>query len=79
LQLLIPECELITKSNNMTEIENFANHLQAIGQLYKVTVVYEFASNLKQAIDCFDLVVIKNALNTYGKWLEQLTEQLADS
>jgi two-component system sensor histidine kinase EvgS len=79
LQLLMPKCELISKSNNMTEIENFANNLQAIGQAHQVTVVCEFAINLQQAVDCFDLIVIKNALSTYGKWLEQLTEQLAGS
>lgn len=76
LENLIASCEQIARNNNMTEIEQFADNVLAIGSRQPITAVVDYASHLRADIDCFDLVAIKQSLKTFPELLNRLSDQL---
>lgn len=73
LEKLVKTCEQISKNNNMSEINKFADAVLAIGDQYSIAAITEYATQLTAHIDCFDIVAIKQSLNAYPQLLEQLS------
>ncbi|MEQ1529546.1 MAG: transporter substrate-binding domain-containing protein, partial [Methylococcales bacterium] len=78
LEKLLNLCELITKNNNLSEMQHFAETLLAIAQQHKVAFIHNYATGIQVAIDCFDIIAIKQALLNYPEFLQQLTKHKRD-
>lgn len=74
LEKLINTCEQISRNNNMSEIRHFADTVLTIGNKNDISVVTEYANQLVAYIDCFDIVAIKHALNTFPALYSQLLD-----
>ncbi|WP_347986178.1 ABC transporter substrate-binding protein [Methylomonas sp. AM2-LC] len=77
LEALTNMCHLISRNNNMSEISQFADAVLAIGNQYALKVVVDYATELQQYIDCFDIVAIKKALGHYVQLLENLSSSIS--
>ncbi len=77
LDALIKVCEQISRNNNMADIKSFADTLLNIGRQHGVNAVVAHAEQLHTAIDCFDIVAIKQSLTDYPVLVTHLTAQNA--
>ncbi len=76
LKKLIPRCEIIAKNNNISDIQDFAEAVSEMAQQYPVSPVTEYAQQLNEAIDSFDIAVIKRSLHDYRQLTELLERKL---
>jgi two-component system sensor histidine kinase EvgS len=74
LKNLLPQCDRITKSNNITEIQEFSDSIKEIEQHHPIAVVNEFATQLNRYIDCFDIAEISRSVKAYPKLISQLEQ-----
>ncbi len=79
LEELSLECSRCAKNNNISDVTRFAEHIFAIGQQYQFALVVNYAAQLNLYIDCFDIISIKDALNSYSSLLAKLWECQASS
>ncbi len=77
LDALIKACEQIYRNNNMADIKSFADTLLKIGRQHGINAVIAHAEQLHTAIDCFDIVAIKQSLTDYPVLVTHLTAQNA--
>jgi two-component system sensor histidine kinase EvgS len=77
LKSLLPHCQEISVSNNISEIKRFANVVLATKQHYPVASVIDYSNSLSRYIDCFDIVSIKQTLNEYPRLISQLEKQIS--
>ena len=75
LEKLSDQCKLISKNNNISEIKSFTDSLVEISAKHPVSVVQDYTTHLKTAIDGFDIAMIKYSLSNYSQLISQL-EQL---
>ncbi|WP_206484988.1 transporter substrate-binding domain-containing protein [Thalassotalea sp. G2M2-11] len=64
-QEYLETCKKLKQSNNLTEIAQFADELQALANVKQSDSLLMLAKQLKQATDVFDIVEIKNALTQF--------------
>lgn len=76
LEKLSNNCEQITRNNSISEIEKFTDNLMEIGHQNGISSIVEYASQLRTDIDCFDIVAIKQSLNTFPELLSRLSAHL---
>jgi two-component system sensor histidine kinase EvgS len=74
LELLRPFAEQITRNNNISEIEKFAQDMLLVGQEHGISTIIEFATQLMTDVDCFDLVSMKQLLLDFPRLLARLSE-----
>lgn len=67
--------EASTKSNNLSEIQQFSDALSSLTQQYPVSLMTEYSMQLQQAVERFDITAIKQALNTYPELITKLKLQ----
>jgi two-component system, NarL family, sensor histidine kinase EvgS len=67
-------CAQISKNNNMSEIKTFADTVLEIGASNEISVVTVYATQLHTEIDCFDIIAIKQSLDTFPALLMQLQD-----
>jgi len=72
LKKLLTTCEQIARNNSISEIEKFADSVLTIGHQHGISSVIEYAMQLNSDIDCFDIVAIKKALNSFPELLAHL-------
>ncbi len=77
LEELSSECSRCAKNNNISEVTKFAERILAIGQHYQFPLVMNYAAQLNVYIDCFDIISIKETLNSYSALLGKLWEHQA--
>ena len=74
LKKLMEQCNAISKSNNISQIQLFASTMIEITAKHPVTVVDDFAKRLLVEIDSFDIAAIKRSLNDFPKLISQLDQ-----
>jgi two-component system sensor histidine kinase EvgS len=67
----LEQCKTLKQSNNLSEIATFANELLVIAEQQKSDNLKDFAEQLTQATDIFDIVSIKSLLNQFIALCEQ--------
>jgi len=77
LENLAANCSVISRNNNMAEIEKFANAVLNLGNTQNIRCIKDYASTLQTYIDSFDIVAIKQALNDYQSLIQQLSAENA--
>lgn len=75
LRKLTEQHQLISKNNNISEIKNFTNSLLESTRTYPVSLIEDYAEQLKAAVDSFDIATIKQCLNNYPQLISQLESQ----
>ena len=74
LEALCLVAEQISRNNNISEIEKFAQDLLSIGQQQGISVISQYANQLQTDIDCFDIVSMKQMLLDFPVLLTRLSE-----
>jgi two-component system sensor histidine kinase EvgS len=59
------QCQALKQNNNLTDISSFAHDLQKIAESHQSASLNDFADQLIQATDIFDIVSIKTLLNQF--------------
>jgi len=72
LETLAPEYEASTRNNNLTEIQAFADAINEAAKQHPVIIFDDFATQLNQAVQNFDIAAIKQTLNAYPALIQQL-------
>ena len=72
LEKLTEQCNAISKSNNISEIRTFANVLMEITKQHPVSIITDYAEQLKNDIDSFEIAAIEHSLNEYPQLINQL-------
>ncbi|NPA59361.1 MAG: transporter substrate-binding domain-containing protein, partial [Epsilonproteobacteria bacterium] len=67
-----PLYEKAKSSNNITDIKEMATHIEILADEYDVALFKSYASNLKNAIDAFDIITLQTLLKEF----ESLSEKL---
>ncbi len=75
LSKLAKQHKMISKNNNISEINHFTNLLLEVTKEYPVSIIQDYAEQLKTATNNFDIAIIKQSLNAYPRLINQL-EQL---
>lgn len=65
------------KNNNISEIQKFAETLTTLGEAYRIPVLDEFTRQLREHIDCFDIIAIQRQLNDYPHFIKRLADAAA--
>lgn len=76
LEKLLPVCEKISRTNNLSEIKKFAEKILAIGQQLDFDPIVEYATKLLADIDCLDILAIKKTIDTFPEFLSDLSGKL---
>lgn len=66
LNQLTEQWKSVQESNNMSDIEEFANDIQAIAEKYHCQPTLEYASELKEKIKVFDISGIQQQLKKFS-------------
>jgi two-component system sensor histidine kinase EvgS len=74
LNNLLPQCERISKNNNIAEIQQFVDEIIKTQQHYPLAVVNEFSVQLNHYIDCFDIAEISRSVKAYPQLITQLEQ-----
>jgi len=69
---LTPLLQKVKKSNNLNETELFAEKLFIFSEKYDIVHLKTYAKSLQDAIGIFDIMGIKQLLNSYEKELQKL-------
>lgn len=72
LKALTEQCEKISKTNTISEMNQFCRKILALGEQHHIGALLTYAKGLNESIDSFDLLAIKEALNYYPTLLQQL-------
>jgi two-component system sensor histidine kinase EvgS len=75
LEKLIEQCNAVSKSNNISEIRAFANVLMEVAKQHPVFLITDYAEQLDNYIDGFEISAIKHSLNNYQQLISQLKEK----
>jgi two-component system sensor histidine kinase EvgS len=75
LKKLTGQCSTISKSNHIAEIKAFVDRKLEITNQHPVSTVSEYAEQLKNDVDSFEIGAIKQALNDFPE-LINLLEQI---
>jgi two-component system sensor histidine kinase EvgS len=75
LKNLIPQCEKNSKDNDIAEIQEFSNTVLKIGKQHSFSVVIDYAIQLNNHIDCFDIEAISYSLTAYQPLISQIENQ----
>ena len=71
----VEELYLLAKeSNSMTDIQELADALAGIASKYDVTILDKYASQLKEAVDTFDIALIEELLHHYNEIIHKLSK-----
>jgi len=71
--------QAIHKTNNISEMENFAHNLAAIGERYNFKPIASYASQLMEKIDTFDIDGIKYTLDEFSVIYDNLQAEMKES
>jgi two-component system sensor histidine kinase EvgS len=74
LEKLTEQYNAVSKSNNISKTRTFANVLVEIANQHPVSVISEYAEQLINDIDNFDITSIKRSLNDYPQLVRQLSK-----
>lgn len=72
LNSLLDQHQRVVKSNNISEIRQFAQELKITGEQYPLAIISRYAEQLIDEISSFDIPSIKRSLNSYPKIIEEL-------
>jgi len=61
----LSKCKALKQNNNLTDISSFAHDLQNIANSHQSSSLNDFANQLIQATDIFDIIAIKTLLNQF--------------
>ncbi|PPC92353.1 MAG: histidine kinase [Methylobacter sp.] len=76
LEKLLPVCEKISRTNNLSEIKKFAEKLLAIGQQFDIAFIVDYALQLEADLDCLDILAIKKTLETFPRFVSDFSNLL---
>ena len=76
LSPLIKQCKTASENNNMSINEQFLEAVMEVTKECPVSVMIEYAEQLNDAIQSFDIANIKTCLNDYPSIIERLEEKL---
>ena len=74
LKKLTGQCSSISKSNHIAEIKAFVDRILEITNQHPVSAVSEYAEQLKNDVDSFEIGAIKQSLNYFPKLINQLEQ-----
>jgi two-component system, NarL family, sensor histidine kinase EvgS len=66
LNPLATQWQLIQKNNNISEIKTFAMNLSGIGSEYQFMLISDYANELIDKVDAFDINGIEQLLNAFS-------------
>ena len=72
LKELTEQCTTLSQTNNMADIQHFSQTILTIAKQHSITIVSNYANQLIQHVDCFDIKGISQSLNSYQRLIEQL-------
>ncbi len=72
LDPLATQLQTIQNNNNITDIKSFANNLSSIGKQYHFNLVSNYADELIEKIDAFDINGIQLILNAFSTLYDNL-------
>ncbi|MEE9397771.1 MAG: YfiR/HmsC family protein, partial [Methylococcales bacterium] len=72
LEKLTEQCYAVSISNNIPEIRTFANVLMEIAKQHPVSIITDYAEQLDNYIESFEIAAIKHSLNDYPQLISQL-------
>lgn len=72
LEKLIEQCNVVSKNNNISEIKVFADEIMEIAKKYSISIIDDYAEQLINGIDSFDIAVIKHSLSDYPDLIRKL-------
>ena len=76
LTALIKQCKVALESNNMSINEQFVNAVIEVTNECPISIMLEYAEQLNDAIQSFDIASIKTCLNDYPSIIERLEEKI---
>ena len=76
LTALIKQCKVALESNNMSINEQFVNAVIEVTNECPISIMLEYAEQLNDAIQSFDIASIKTCLNDYPNIIERLEEKI---
>jgi len=75
LEKLNEQCDKSSDSNNMSVIKNFSTAVLEVAEQYPLPVVSQYAEQLNNAIDSFEISDIKRSLNHYPQLISELKDK----
>ncbi len=75
LEKLNEQCDKASDSNNMSVIKNFSIAVMEVAEQYPLPVVNQYAEQLNNAIDSFEISDIKRSLKHYPKLISGLEDE----
>lgn len=72
LNALNEQCLVISKNNNISEIQVFSDAVLDIAKQYPISIVMAYATQLSENVAFFDIAAISLSLNQYQKLIDQL-------
>ena len=76
LSALIEQCKTASENNNMSINEQFLEAVMEVTKECPVSVMIEYAEQLNDAIQSFDIASIKTCLNDYPSIIKRLEEKI---
>ena len=76
LEKLTALCSQISKTNNIAELQKFADEVKDVAQNHPISVIEKYAEQLTFNIGCFDIAAIKLSLNEFQRLINQLKSQI---
>ncbi len=74
LEKMTEQCFDISTSNNISAIQIFADMVLEISHQYPISVIANYAKQLKHNTDSFDITAIKRSLQDYPQLIRQLKD-----
>jgi two-component system sensor histidine kinase EvgS len=74
LEKMTEQCFDISKNNNISAIQIFADMVLEISHHYPISVIADYAKQLKHNADSFDIAAIKRSLRDYPQLIRQLKD-----
>ena len=72
LEKLIEQCSTVSRSNNISDIKAFADSLRELAKQHPISIITDFAEQLNNDVECFEIAAIKRSLNEYPQLISQL-------
>ncbi len=69
---ITPIYEQASNSNNISDIQEMANHIQDLANTYDIELFKNYASNLQNAIDAFDILNLQTLLKKFNSLSSKL-------
>ncbi len=74
LQTLIPVADALKENNNLADIQSFADQLFTLLQTHPIAILEQYAKDLQNSLDCFDIAGIRKNIHYYPELVEKLLE-----